>query len=66
MHLEGIESASFACAHYLAGVGDLRGPIEALTECVAYKGARCHVVAAHARVDVPDQFAAFGDGDAPL
>jgi hypothetical protein len=58
--LAGIELAPLAGAYDLAGVGDRGGPVEALAECVAHEGARCRVMAAYARVDVPDELTALG------
>jgi alkylated DNA nucleotide flippase Atl1 len=48
----GVELASFAGAHDLAGISDRSGPVEALMECVANKGAWHRVVAAHTRVNI--------------
>jgi hypothetical protein len=64
--LAGIELASLAGAHDLAGVGDCGGLVKALAERVAHEGAWCRVMAAHAHVDVPDELTTLGDGDAPL
>jgi hypothetical protein len=50
--LAGVELASFAGAHDLAGISDRSGPVEALMECVANKGAWHRVVAAHTRVNI--------------
>jgi hypothetical protein len=61
-----VELAPFAGAYNLVGVGDRRGLVEALVECVAHEGARSCVMAAHACVDVSNEFPAMGDGDAPL
>jgi hypothetical protein len=64
--LAGIKLASFAGAHYLAGISDRSGPVEALAECVAYEGARRCVVAAYARVNVSKELVPLRDGHAPL
>jgi hypothetical protein len=64
--LAGVKLAPFAGAHNLAGVNNRGRPVEALAECVAHEGARCHVVATHARVDVPEELAPLGDGHTPL
>jgi hypothetical protein len=64
--LASIELAPLAGAYDLVGISDHGGPIEALAERVAYEGARRRVVAAHARVDVSNELATMGDGDAPL
>jgi hypothetical protein len=61
-----IKLAPLAGAHDLVGISDRGGPIEALVKCIAYEGARRRVVAAHACVDVSNEFPAMGDGDAPL
>jgi hypothetical protein len=37
-----------------------------LVECVVHEGAQRRVMAAYARVDVPDELTALGDGDAAL
>jgi hypothetical protein len=62
----GIELAPFAGAYDLAGVGDRDGPIEALAECVAYESAGRGMVAADARVNVPEELTPLGDGHASL
>jgi hypothetical protein len=56
----------FAGAHDLAGVGDRSGPVEALAERIAYEGVGCYVVAAHARMYVPEELAPVRDGHASL
>jgi hypothetical protein len=61
-----VKLAPLAGAHDLVGISNHGGPIEALAERVAHEGARCRVVAAHARVDVSNKFVIVGDGDAPL
>jgi hypothetical protein len=66
MGLAGVELVSLACAYNLIGVGNRRGLVKALAECIAHEGVRRRVMAAHACVDVPDQFAALGNGDASL
>jgi hypothetical protein len=58
--------AAFAGAHDLTGINDRGGPIEALAECVAHEGARHHVVAARARVNVSKELAPLGDGHTSL
>jgi hypothetical protein len=50
----------------LVGAGDRCGPVEALAVRVAHEGARCHVMAARACVDVPDELPAVGNGDSSL
>jgi hypothetical protein len=62
--LLGVELAPFAGACDLAGVGDRGGPVKPLVECIAYEGAGCCVVAAHARVYVLEELAPLGDGHA--
>jgi hypothetical protein len=64
--LAGIELAPFAGAHDLAGVGDRRGPVEALAERIAHEGAWRCVVAAHTRMYVPKELAPLRDGYASL
>jgi hypothetical protein len=64
--LTSIELAPLTGAHNLVGISDRGGPIESLAERVAHEGARCGVVSAHSRVDVSNELAAVGDGDAPL
>jgi hypothetical protein len=64
--LASIELAPLASAHDLVGINDRGGLIEALVERVAHEGARRGMVAAHARVDVSNELATVGDGDAPL
>jgi hypothetical protein len=66
MGLVCVELAPFAGVYDLIGVSDRCGPVEALAECVAHEGAWCHVMAAHACVDVSDELSAVGNGDAPL
>jgi hypothetical protein len=62
----GVELAPFAGAHNLAGISDRGGPVEALAERIAYEGVGCCVVAAHARVYIPEELAPLGDGHASL
>jgi hypothetical protein len=62
----GVELAPFAGVHDLDGISDRGGPVEALAECVAYKGARRRVVTAYARVDVVKELAPLRDGNASL
>jgi hypothetical protein len=64
--LAGVELAPFAGAHDLAGVGDRSGPVEALTERIAHEGAWCCVMAAHARMYIPEELAPLRDGHASL
>jgi hypothetical protein len=59
--LASVELAPFAGAHDLAGVSDCGGPVEALAERVAHEGAGRGMVAAHARVYVPEGLAPVGD-----
>jgi hypothetical protein len=66
MSLACVELTPFAGAHNLVSIGNCCGPVEALAECVAYEGVRRRMVAAHARVDVSNEFLAVGDGNAPL
>jgi hypothetical protein len=61
-----IELTPLAGAYDLIGVSDRRGPVEALAERVAHEGARCRVMAAHACVNVTDEFSTVGNGDASL
>jgi hypothetical protein len=49
-----------------AGVSDRGGPVEALTEHVAYEGAGRGMVAADARVYVQEELAPLGDGHTSL
>jgi hypothetical protein len=62
----GVELAPFAGAHDLSGISDRGGPVEALAERVAHKGAWCRVVTAYARVDVSKELAPLRDGNASL
>jgi hypothetical protein len=64
--LAGVKLAPFVGAHNLAGVSDRGRPVEALAECIAHEGARCRMVAAHARVNVSKELAPLGDGYTPL
>jgi hypothetical protein len=64
--LAGVELEPFAGAHDLAGVGDRGGPVEALAEHIAYEGAGCCVVAAHARMYIPEELVPLRDGHASL
>jgi hypothetical protein len=64
--LAGVELAPFAGAHNLDGVRNRSGPIKALAECIAHEGARCRVVATHARMNVSEELAPLGDGHASL
>jgi hypothetical protein len=63
---KGVELAPFAGAHDLAGVSNRGGPVKALAERVAYEGAGRGMVAADARVNVPEKLAPLGDGHASL
>jgi hypothetical protein len=62
--LAGIELAPFAGAHNLAGVGDRGGPVEALAERISHEGAGRCVMAAHARMNIPEELAPLRDGHA--
>jgi hypothetical protein len=64
--LAGVELAPLAGAYDLVGVSDRGGPVEALVERIAHEGTRHRVVATHAYVDVSEELAPLGDGDAPL
>jgi hypothetical protein len=64
--LAGVKLAPLAGAYDLVGVGNRGGPVEPLAECVAHEGTWRCVVATHTRVDVSDELATLGDGDAPL
>jgi hypothetical protein len=64
--LAGIKLAPFAGAYDLVGISDRGGPIKALAERIADQGARRHVEATHARVDVSNKLATVGGGDTPL
>jgi hypothetical protein len=61
-----VELAPFAGAHDLTGINDRSGPVEALTERVAYEGAWRRVVAAHARVKISKELEPLRDGHASL
>jgi hypothetical protein len=60
--LAGVKLAPFTGAHNLNGVSDRGGPIEALVERIAHKGAQRRVVTTHARMNVPNELATVGDG----
>jgi hypothetical protein len=62
----GIELTPLVGAYNLIGVSNRGGPVKALAERVAHEGTRRRVVAAHTGVDVSDEPATLGDGDAPL
>jgi hypothetical protein len=64
--LAGVELTPFAGAHNLAGVSDRGGLVETLAERIAHEGAGCGMVAAYARVYIPEELAPLGDGHAPL
>jgi hypothetical protein len=64
--LAGVELAPLAGTYDLVGVGDRGGPVKVLEERVAHEGTRRCETAAHARVDVSDELATLGDGDALL
>ena len=66
MGLVGIKLTPFAGAHDFIGVGDCRGPVEALPERIAHEGAWCRVVTAYTGVDVSNQLSALRNGDASL
>jgi hypothetical protein len=53
-------------AYDLVGVGDRRGPVEVFAERVAHEGTRCRVMVAYTYIDILDELAALGDGDASL
>jgi hypothetical protein len=53
-------------AYDLAGIRDRSRPVKALAKRVAYEGAGRGVVAADARVNVPEELAPLGDGHASL
>jgi alkylated DNA nucleotide flippase Atl1 len=59
--LAGVKLTPFAGVYDLAGVSDLRGPVEALAERVDHEGAWHRVVAAHARVNVSKELAPLRD-----
>jgi hypothetical protein len=61
-----VELAPLAGAYNLVGISDCSGPIEALVERVAHEGAWCGVVAARACMDVSNELATMGNGDALL
>jgi hypothetical protein len=61
-----VELAPFASAYDLVGVGDRRSSAEAFAERVAYEVTRRRVMATHACVDIPNQLATLGDGDASM
>jgi hypothetical protein len=63
--LTSIELAPLAGAHDHIGVSNRGGPVKALVERVAHEGTQRRVVATHTRVDVLDEPATLGDGDAP-
>jgi hypothetical protein len=64
--LAGVELAPLAGTYDLVGVGDRGGPVKALAERVAHEGTWRRVMAAYACVDVSNELATLGDGDAPL
>jgi hypothetical protein len=64
--LASIELATLAGPYDLVGVRDRGGPVEALAERIVHEGARCRVVAIHARMDVSNKLAVVGHGVAPL
>jgi hypothetical protein len=64
--LASVKLAPFTGAHDLASIGDRGGPVKALAERIAHEGARCGVVAAYARVYIPEELAPLGDGHASL
>jgi len=61
VHLAGVVLATLASPHDLRSIGDHCGPVEALPEHVAHKGAWCRVVAASSSVDVPKQLPTLGN-----
>jgi hypothetical protein len=58
--------APFAGAHDLAGVGNRGGPVEALAERIAHEGVGCCMMAAHARMYIPEELAHLREGHASL
>jgi hypothetical protein len=66
VEIVGVELAPFSGAHDLAGVGNRGGPVESLVEYIAHVGAGCCVMAAHARMYIPEEFAPLRDGHASL
>jgi hypothetical protein len=64
--LAGVELAPFAGAHNFTSVSDHGGLVKALAERVAHEGAGRGMVAAHARVYVPEELTPLGDGHASL
>jgi hypothetical protein len=62
----GVKLARFSDAYDLVGVGDRGGPVEALVEHIAHEGSRHCVVATYAHVNVLNELATLGDGDASL
>jgi hypothetical protein len=64
--LAGVELAPFAGEHDLAGIRDRGRTVKALAERVANECAGRGVMATDPRVDVPQELAPLGDGDAPL
>jgi hypothetical protein len=62
----GIELAPLAGSYDLVGVSDCGGLVKALAKCVAHEGTRRRVVATHTHMDVSNELATLGDGDAPL
>jgi hypothetical protein len=64
--LAGLKLAPLTGAHDLVVVSDRGGPIKSLAERVAHEGVRYRVVATHARMNVSNELATVGDGDASL
>ena len=58
--------APFVGAYDLLDVGYYSGPVEALSECVAYQGSRHGVVTVDPTVDIAQQKLLLFDGDAEL
>jgi hypothetical protein len=64
--LASVKLAPFTGAHDLIGVSDRGGSVEALAERITHEGARRCVVATYARVNVSNELATVGDGEASL
>jgi hypothetical protein len=64
--LAGVKLAPLTGAHDLIGVNDRGGPIKALVERVAHEGAQRRMVATHVCMNVSDEIATVGGGDASL
>jgi hypothetical protein len=64
--LASVELTPFAGAHDFAGVNDRGGPVKSLAERIAHEGAGRGMMAANARVYIPEELAPLGDGNASL